>query len=528
VYLQRLNTVHMSSIITQCLQCLQDPHSVGGVCTVCVPDGILWSRRVPDGAVLTASHGQPRPHLTGGLVLQADAVCLASPVRGSLAARSDGPVQVAALRAQAVPRVTWSDRCEVSRQVCAGSRPSLRDGVRRAGKWRKSSLRVGCRLLVARRYPMPPYHVHMSYIKAGAHAGGAAGFRQYLSREGRDEASQFRRYLERDGDRGKDDLIAHGADNLPRWAWDNPERFWRAADAYERPGWVVARHLQVTLPRELSPEGRRALADDIREVTVGRFAHSWAIHEPMARDGSGVHPHVHILFSPRREDVELDRTPAQWFAKAAAHDQDPLRGGARKDPSWDTKGRLYDVRAAVALLTNVALEREGLSLAVDHRTLEAQGLSRDPARYGSSHDQADLDRTMTYRQQLRASGVLAYEQLATYAGWKDQAVQLLSLDRQYVKDLARDHVWRFDRSPARELERQQSMQRTLSLAMGDRQPTVPRTPERTPAQQYAHARQTLRDLAAALERLADGPVAGAALNVRLHDREREHDRGIGF
>ena len=126
VSLQRLNTVHMGSIITQCLQGLQDPPSVGGVCTVCVPDGILWSRGVPDGAVLTASHGQPLPPLAGGLVLQADAVCLVSPVRGSLASRYDGPVQVAALRAQAMPLVTWSDRCEVSRQACAGCRPPSR------------------------------------------------------------------------------------------------------------------------------------------------------------------------------------------------------------------------------------------------------------------------------------------------------------------------------------------------------------------------------------------------------------------
>jgi hypothetical protein len=368
----------------------------------------------------------------------------------------------------------------------------------------------------------------MSYLKQGSHAGGARGFARYIAREGRGEASQFRRYLDRENGHGTDDLIAAGHANLPRWAQGSAERFWLAADAYERPGWIVARHLQVTLPRELSPEGRVELAQDICEVTVGQFAYSWAIHESQARDGSGVHPHVHILFSPRREERELDRTPAQWFAKAAARGQDPLRGGVRKDPSWDTKGMLYDVRAAVALLTNTALEREGLALAVDHRTLEAQGLSRDPARYGSSHDKADLDRTMTYRQQLRESGVLAYEQLATYAGWKDQAVKLLSLDRQYVKDLARDHVWRFDRSPARELERQQSMQRTLSLAMGDRQPTVQRIPERTPAREYAHARQTLRELATALERLDAAPQAGAALHVRLHEREREHDRGLGF
>ena len=376
---------------------------------------------------------------------------------------------------------------------------------------------------------MPVYHVHASYIKQGRQAGGASGFARYLEREERDEASQFRRYIDREHGMGKDDLVAQGYANLPRWARDDPARFWGAADAYERAGWIVARHLEIALPRELSPAGRQDLADDIREVTMGtHFAHSWAIHEPQARDGSGSMPHVHILFSPRREDVKLDRTPAQWFAKAAAQGQDPLRGGVRKDPSWETKGLLYDVRAAVALLTNAALAREGLALAVDHRTLEAQGFSRDPARYGNANDKADLDRTMLYRQQLRDSGARAFEQLAVYEGWRSQAVKLLSLERQYVKDLARDHVWRFDRSPARELERQQSMQRTLSLAMGDRQPTVPRTPERTPAQQYAHARQTLRDLAAALERLADGPVAGAALNVRLHDREREHDRGIGF
>jgi hypothetical protein len=151
-------------------------------------------------------------------------------------------------------------------------------------------------------------------------------------------------------------------------------------------------------------------------VTVGRFAHCWAIHAPQARDGSGIQPHLHLLFSPRREDVELDRTPAQWFAKAAAQDQHPVQGGVRKDVDVERKAWLYDVRAALA--------REGTAAAVDHRTFEAQGLSRDPARYGSRHDQADLDRTMRYRRALRESGVGAYEALVRYAGWQDQAWQL--------------------------------------------------------------------------------------------------------
>jgi hypothetical protein len=199
----------------------------------------------------------------------------------------------------------------------------------------------------------------------------------------------------------------------------------------------------------------------------------------------------------------------------------------RKDRSWDTKSRLYDVRETVALLTNAALAREGLALAVDHRSLEARGLSRDAARYGSAHDQTDLAQTMRYRHQLRASGALAYEQLATYAGWQEQALQLRSLDRQYVKDLARDHVWRYDRSPARVLERQLSMDRAFALAMGDRPPTHP--PARPQSRTHAHAavRERLQELVAALER-TDEPQAGAALRVRLYDHEHEQDRGISW
>src|SRR5947209_2066479 len=82
--------------------------------------------------------------------------------------------------------------------------------------------------------------------------------------------------------------------------------------------------------------------------------------------------------------------------------------------------------------------------------------------------QLELPAGYRYTTQLSDSGALAYEQLATYAGWEEQALKLLSLERQYVKDLARDHVWRYDRSPARALERQQSLERTFALAMGDR------------------------------------------------------------
>ncbi len=363
---------------------------------------------------------------------------------------------------------------------------------------------------------MALYHVHANYIRQGSHADGAQGFARYLGREGRGEAGQFRRYLERDGDHGKDDLVASGSANLPRWAKDG-EHFFQMADTYERPGWVVARHLQIALPRELSPEARRELADDIREVTVGRFAHVWAIHEPEARDGSGFQPHIHILFSPRREDVARDRTPAQWFAKAAAQGEDPLRGGVRKDRAWEKKGMLYDIREAVALMTNAALARAGVEAAVSEKSLEAREMGRDPARYTrDTHTE-----TMAYRRTLHESGALAVEQLATYAGWQAQAQKLMSVDRHYILDLCRDHVWRFDRSPARAQERDASMQRAFALAAEQVGRTLRATPQRqAPQATAARHRQRLQ----AIRMHHEEPQAGAALHVRLFEDEDERQR----
>jgi hypothetical protein len=295
------------------------------------------------------------------------------------------------------------------------------------------------------------------------------------------------------------------------------------ADRYERPGWVVARHLQIALPRELSPAARQALADDIREVTVGRFAHVWAIHEPESRDGSGSQPHIHIVFSPRREDIARDRIPAQWFAKAAPQGHNPLLGGVRKDISVEKKGWLYDVRAAVALMTNAALARAGVEAAVSERSLAARGLARKPAVYG----QATRTETMAYRAALQASGVLAHEQLATYAGWHAQALTLMSLDRQYITDLCRDHVWRFDRSPARQQEREQSMHRACALAAVESARAFQR-PQQRQAPQVTAAQHRQR-MQALRPQQQEEPQAGSALHIRVfEEEERQRQRQAGL
>lgn len=309
---------------------------------------------------------------------------------------------------------------------------------------------------------MAIFHVHANYIKPGGQRGGVAGFATYLNREHKEDASQFHRYLNRTMLEGKDDLVARGAANLPRWAAGDAAVFWKAAETYERKDYIVARHLQISLPRELSREGQLDLADDIRAVTVGKFTHSWAIHEPEAKDGSGTNPHIHILFSPRREDMELQRTPAQWFAKAAAHDKNPLLGGVRKDRAWEKKGHLYDIRATVALLTNVALAREGIGLAVDARNLRAQGIERPPMAYHHRFNEAQATEVQGQRLALRETGGIAAEERTTYAAWQRQARTLPSLDRAAIRDLCREHVWRYDPATKRSAERDAVLQRIFA------------------------------------------------------------------
>ncbi len=361
---------------------------------------------------------------------------------------------------------------------------------------------------------MPSYHVHLSYVGKGTQRGGAAGFQAYLARA--DRAEGFQRYLEREDGQGKDDLVAYGEAHLPAWAEDGAH-FWQEADARERKRGPVFWHLQVALPRELSPQGRQDLADDLRAMAVEQYPHVWAIHEPQARDGSGFQPHIHIQFSSRRDDAESYNAVAEWFKRAPR--------GVAKDASWFAKERLYDVREAVALMTNAALAREGVEAAVSEKSLEARALGRDPARYTRDTQTT----TMAYRRALDESGALAVEQLATYAGWQAQAQKLMSVDRHYILDLCRDHVWRFDRSPARAQERDASMQRAFALAAEQVGRTLRATPQRqAPQATAARHRQRMQ----AIRMRQQEPQAGSALHIRLfedeQDRRRQPHQGMSW
>src|SRR5712691_10791202 len=163
--------------------------------------------------------------------------------------------------------------------------------------------------------------------------------------------------------------------NMPAWAQDTPQAFWTAADTYERANGRLYTELEIALPRELARPEQAALARSFIDSQIGT-AHpcSWALHVSRALDGEE-QPHVHVMVSERRHDG-IDRGPALFFKRA--NPDAPARGGAAKDPAWNHRDKVLELRVAWVETANRALERAGLEVRIDHRSLAAQGIDRTP------------------------------------------------------------------------------------------------------------------------------------------------------
>ena len=203
-------------------------------------------------------------------------------------------------------------------------------------------------------------------VKVGG-KGKAAAHAQYIAREGKYS-----------GREQYEDLEATGHGNMPKWAEHNPAHFWEAADQFERVNGATYREIEVALPRELTPDQRRELVEDFIQQELGdRHAYGWAIHRPAAAIEGGEQPHAHIMYSERTVDG-IDRDPELYFKRYNA--KSPERGGCRKD-SAGTPERLQATRERWATIQNAHLERHGHAARVDHRSLEAQGVKRQPERH---------------------------------------------------------------------------------------------------------------------------------------------------
>ena len=154
------------------------------------------------------------------------------------------------------------------------------------------------------------------------------------------------------------------------WARDR-ERLWNAAEhAEKRHNARVAREYQVVLPAELDPAQRVAVARGFARELAERYqvAVDLAVHEPRA-GGDPRNFHAHLLTTTR------EITPAGLGAKAGL-DLAPLERRRRELP--DHREEYVNVRERWATLVNEALREAQLEARVDHRSLAAQGIDREP------------------------------------------------------------------------------------------------------------------------------------------------------
>jgi hypothetical protein len=150
-------------------------------------------------------------------------------------------------------------------------------------------------------------------------------------------------------------------DGAPPWATDRVA-LWNAAELAEtRKNSTVAREFEVALPGELAAPERRRLACTLAEEIAARHrcAVDVAIHAP-GRGGDNRNHHAHLLMTTRR-------LAAGGFAEKT-RELDDLKSG-----------EVLRWRERWATLVNEHLEERGHAARVDHRSLEAQGESREPS-----------------------------------------------------------------------------------------------------------------------------------------------------
>ena len=152
--------------------------------------------------------------------------------------------------------------------------------------------------------------------------------------------------------------VVHSEIMLPSYApkeYANRVTLWNVVEKVERRGDAqTAREVEVALPVEFDlQENIQVVREYINEnfVSHGMCA-DFAIH-----DTDGNNPHAHILLSMR--DVSSD-------------------GFQKKNREWNSTERLEGWRENWANVCNERLQQKGLSQRIDHRSLDEQGLEREP------------------------------------------------------------------------------------------------------------------------------------------------------
>ena len=171
------------------------------------------------------------------------------------------------------------------------------------------------------------------------------------------------------------------AHHLPKWAKNDPKKFFQAADRYEGVGNRRYMEIEFALPNELKTvEQYRQIIDAFIAKHLRDHYFAYAIHDKKGMLSGERHPHVHIMFSERLiDDIEKkkERAACNFFKYPIRKNIDATfeerrKHGAPKNRNWSNKNFLPILRADFAQIQNEVLKRNGFSIKVDHRTLQEQ------------------------------------------------------------------------------------------------------------------------------------------------------------
>ena len=213
---------------------------------------------------------------------------------------------------------------------------------------------------------MATYHLAAKAVSrsAGRSATAAAAYRAAECIED-DRTGRQHDYTRKRGVEHTEIVVPDGQPGPDRAVlWNLAERAERRKDA------CVAREIEIALPSELSAAQRHALAVGFARTlaTERGCAVDVCIHAP-SKDGDERNHHAHLLMTTRT----VRRLESGAIVLGAKCEQE--RAGR------DRKADLAAIRERWAAMCNAALQYAGYAARVDHRTLEAQGIDREPTRH---------------------------------------------------------------------------------------------------------------------------------------------------
>lgn len=282
-------------------------------------------------------------------------------------------------------------------------------------------------------------------------------------------------------------------ERTPAWMLDR-EALWNGVEAAEkRKDAQLSREVQLSLPHELSDRQRIEM---VREFVAEQFVARGmiadvAVHAPH-RQGDQRNHHAHVMLTLRELTGE---------------------GFGNKVRDWNDRANIERWREEWAHLQNRTFERLGIEARVDHRSLEAQGIDREPQQHEGPNVTAMKRRDEPSR--------VAEENDRRREGNERRAdlyAELLRLRQEIAKERQRFEGWA--KQKAAELDSAQSLSR---LDQGRAHDLEASQLEDQLSGFYGNALRTVKaEAAVTAERLAAGGLRGFIRKLTGREQADRH------